>query len=175
MLSRLRTCHRQYQYFTYDLKLDTGAWFSIPMVAKWASEYKDPGSKPLINLSQGAPGEQPHPSLIERLTKVVQSPGAQKGDTTISGGSDSAAYGNVRGDVAMRIALVEEMKYVYGGQDKLDVDVQVEDVALTAGCNAAFMAAVMVVAERGDEVILPVPWWVVQLARDRCHLHITLC
>ncbi|CAE6375403.1 unnamed protein product [Rhizoctonia solani] len=131
----------------------------IPMVAKWASEYKDPGSKPLINLSQGSPGEQPHPSLIERLTKVIQTPGVQKGDTTISGGSDSAAYGNVRGDVAMRIALIGEMKYVYGGKDKLDVDVQAEDVALTAGCNAAFMAAVMVVAERGDEVILPVPWY----------------
>ncbi|KAF8753454.1 PLP-dependent transferase [Rhizoctonia solani] len=132
---------------------------SIPMVTKWGSEYKDPGSKPLINLSQGSPGEQPHPSLIERLSKVVQSPVAQQGDTTISGGSDSAAYGNVRGDVAMRIALVGEMKYVYGGKDKLDVDVQVEDIALTAGCNAAFMAAVMVVAERGDEVILPVPWY----------------
>ncbi|KAJ1307740.1 hypothetical protein OPQ81_001827 [Rhizoctonia solani] len=131
----------------------------IPMAARWGSKYKDPGSKPLINLSQGVPGEQPHPSIIERLSKVVLSPTAQKGDTTVSGGSDSAAYGNVRGDLAMRKALVEEMKYVYGGKDKLHVDVQVEDMALSAGCNAAFMAAAMAVAERGDEVILPVPWY----------------
>ncbi|KDN48768.1 hypothetical protein RSAG8_02755, partial [Rhizoctonia solani AG-8 WAC10335] len=131
----------------------------IPMASRWGSEYKDPGSKPLINLSQGVPGEQPHPSLIERLSRVVLSPVAQKGDNTVSGGSDSAAYGNVCGDVVMRKALIEEMKYVYGGKDQLDVDVQVEDMALTAGCNAAFMAAVMAVAERGDEIILPVPWY----------------
>ncbi|CUA68461.1 hypothetical protein RSOLAG22IIIB_03498 [Rhizoctonia solani] len=129
------------------------------MASQWGSEYKDPGSKPLINLSQGVPGEQPHPSLIERLSRVVLSPVAPKGDTTVSGGSDSAAYGNICGDVAMRKGLVEEMKYVYGGNEQLHIDVQVEDVALTAGCNAAFMAAVMAVAERGDEVILPVPWY----------------
>ncbi|CAE6492239.1 unnamed protein product [Rhizoctonia solani] len=131
----------------------------IPMASRWGSEYKNPGSKPLINLSQGVPGEQPHPSLIERLSKAVLTPTAQNGDTTVSGGSDSAAYGNVRGDVAMRTALVEEMRHVYGGKDKLHVDVQLEDVALSAGCNMAFMAAAMVVAERGDEVILPVPWY----------------
>ncbi|CAE6465877.1 unnamed protein product [Rhizoctonia solani] len=131
----------------------------IPMASRWGSQYKDPGSKPLINLSQGVPGEQPHPLLIERLSRVVLSPVAQKGDTTVSGGSDSAAYGTVCGDVAMRKALIEEMKYVYGGKDQLHIDVQVEDMALTAGCNAAFMAAVMAVAERGDEVILPVPWY----------------
>ncbi|CAE7104377.1 unnamed protein product [Rhizoctonia solani] len=131
----------------------------IPMASRWGSEYKDPGSKPLINLAQGVPGEQPHPSLIERLSRVVLSPGAQQGDTTVSGGTDSAAYGSVCGDSAMRKALVEEMRYVYGGNDQLDVDIQVEDVALTAGCNAAFMAAVMAVAERGDEVMLPVPWY----------------
>ncbi|KAG8731176.1 hypothetical protein FRC11_004805 [Ceratobasidium sp. 423] len=129
------------------------------MASRWGSEYKNPGSKPLINLSQGVPGEQPHPSLVERLSKVVLGPTAQNGDTTVSGGSDSAAYGNVRGDVAMRTALVEEMKYVYGGKNEFHVDVQLEDVALSAGCNAAFMAAAMVVAERGDEVILPVPWY----------------
>lgn len=96
--------------------------------------------------------------MIERLSKVVLSPAAQEGDTTVSGGTDSAAYGSIFGDLAMREALVEEMKYVYGGKDKLEVDVKCEDVALTAGCNAAFMAAVMTIAERGDEIILPVPW-----------------
>jgi aspartate/methionine/tyrosine aminotransferase len=113
----------------------------------------------MINLSRGIPGEQPHPLVVERLSKVVQSPTDQEGDTTISGGADSAAYGNIFGDVAMREALIEEMKYVYGSKDKL-VDIKCEEVALTAGCNAAFMAAVMVIAERGDEIILLVPWYV---------------
>ncbi|CAE6461063.1 unnamed protein product [Rhizoctonia solani] len=131
----------------------------VPMVSRWGSEYKDPGSKPLINLSSGVPGEQPHPLLIERLSKVVLGPAAQEGDTTISGGSDSAAYGAVCGDVAMRKALIEEMKFVYGGKGQLHVDIQVEDMALTAGCNAAFMATVIAIAERGDEIIVPMPWY----------------
>lgn len=111
------------------------------------------------------PGEQPHPALVERLSQVVQSPKELGGDVTISGGVDSAAYGNIFGDVAMREALIKEMKYVYGGKDQLPVDVKVEEVALTAGCNAAFMAAVMIIAERGDEIILPVPWCVQQQHR----------
>ena len=73
---------------------------------------------------------------------------------------DSAAYGDIFGDLAMRKALVEEMKYVYSGNEARVVDVKIEDMALTAGCNAAFMAAVMAVAEKGDEFILPVPWCV---------------
>lgn len=54
----------------------------------------------------------------------------------------------------MREALANEMKVVYGQQ----VDVEYTDVALTAGCNLAFYAAVQVVADRDDEIILPVPW-----------------
>lgn len=60
----------------------------------------------------------------------------------------------------MREALVEEMKYAYSGNEGSVVDVKTEDVILTAGCNAAFMCAVMAIAEKGDEVILPVPWCV---------------
>lgn len=73
---------------------------------------------------------------------------------------DSAAYGDIFGDLAMREALVEEMKHVYSGNEDRVVDVKIGDVAMTAGCNAAFMIAVMAIAERGDEVILPVPWCV---------------
>ena len=54
----------------------------------------------------------------------------------------------------MRKALAEEMKNVYG----TDADVRMEDVALTAGCNMAFVATVMSLADAGDEVVLPVPW-----------------
>lgn len=48
------------------------------------------------------------------------------------------------------------MQVVYGN----DADVTSEDLALTAGCNMAFIAAVMSLADAGDEVILPVPWCV---------------
>jgi aspartate/methionine/tyrosine aminotransferase len=42
---------------------------------------------------------------------------------------------------------------VYGADANLSVD----DVALTAGCILAFVAAVMALADAGDEVVLPVP------------------
>lgn len=127
----------------------------LPIVAKWASEYKDTGLGPLIDLSQGLPGSQPHPSVSERLSLAVR-------NLDIGGGvavEDSAAYGDIFGDLAMREALVEEMKHVYSGNEDRVVDVKIGDVAMTAGCNAAFMIAVMAIAERGDEVILPVPWY----------------
>ncbi|KAG8737670.1 hypothetical protein FRC10_007951 [Ceratobasidium sp. 414] len=117
----------------------------IPIASKWASAYKHAQSKPLINLSQGVPGSQPHSSVAQSLSQVAKD-------------GDSAAYGDIFGDLDMRRALVGEMEYVYGGEGRT-VDVAVEDVALTAGCNAAFMAAVMAIADRGDEVILPVPWY----------------
>jgi aspartate/methionine/tyrosine aminotransferase len=56
----------------------------------------------------------------------------------------------------MRRALAEEMKIVYGA----DADVEMGDVALTAGCNMAFVATVMALADAGDEIVLPVPWCV---------------
>ena len=57
----------------------------------------------------------------------------------------------------MRRALVEEMKFVYGADASLNID----DVALTSGCNMAFVAVVMALADAGDEVILPIPWLVI--------------
>lgn len=58
------------------------------------------------------------------------------------------------GELALRTALAEEMKVVYGA----DVDVTAQDVSLTAGCNLAFVAVVMALAQKDDEIILPVPW-----------------
>lgn len=48
------------------------------------------------------------------------------------------------------------MKTVYGQE----VDVTQDDIAITAGCNMAFVATVMCLADPGDEIILPVPWCV---------------
>lgn len=40
------------------------------------------------------------------------------------------------------------------------MDVTQDDIAITAGCNMAFVATVMCLADPGDEIILPVPWCV---------------
>ncbi|QRV75264.1 aminotransferase class I and II protein [Ceratobasidium sp. AG-Ba] len=112
----------------------------IPIAARWAAAYKGTN---LINLSQGVPGSPPHDQVTQRLSEVVKL-------------GDSAGYGAILGDAAMRQALVEEIKFVYGGGQ---ADVKFDDVALSAGCNAAFMAAVMAIVNKGDEIILPVPWY----------------
>jgi aspartate/methionine/tyrosine aminotransferase len=65
----------------------------------------------------------------------------------------------MNGELSMRNALVEEMKVVYGP----DADITNHDVSLTAGCNMSFMAVAMALAEPGDEVILPVPWYTSQV------------
>ena len=74
-----------------------------------------------------------------------------------SSSPESFGYSSCDGDLDMRKALVEEMKYFYG----VDANLSVDDVALTAGCNLAFVVAIMALADAGDEVVLPVPWLVV--------------
>ena len=116
----------------------------IPRAYEWASRYKATPDHPLLDMSQGVPGIPP--------PEVVQS---ALGDAAAS--PTSFGYCRWDGEPSLRSALVREMKTVYGG----DSDVHIDDVALTSGCNLAFVAAAMSVGDPGDEVILPVPWYVI--------------
>ncbi|KAF8982754.1 pyridoxal phosphate-dependent transferase [Cyathus striatus] len=117
----------------------------IPTAYHWATTYSPTLTRPLLDMSQGVPRVPPPISLQSALGKAASSP---------------QSFGYVRwdGEPALRAALVEEMKSVYGRNGQ-GVDVNADDVALTAGCNLAFVASVMCVAQAGDEVILPVPWY----------------
>ncbi|KAG2749139.1 PLP-dependent transferase [Suillus brevipes Sb2] len=79
-------------------------------------------------MSQGIPGTPPFKVLLEALSHSSSSPG-------------SSGY-------------CHEMKTVYGQE----MDVTQDDIAITAGCNMAFVATVMCLADPGDEIILPLPW-----------------
>jgi aspartate/methionine/tyrosine aminotransferase len=92
-------------------------------------------------MAQGVPGIPPQPSLQKALGEFSTS-------------SLSFGYGPVEGELGLQAALATEMKTVYGEK----CDVSAEDIALTAGCNMAFVATLMALADAGDEVILPVPW-----------------
>lgn len=94
-------------------------------------------------MSQGVPGIPPPTKLLEKLGKTAADP-------------QTCGYCPMTGEPKLRTALAKEMKFVYGK----DSDVVSDDVALTAGCNMAFSTAIMAVADAGDEVILPVPWYV---------------
>lgn len=92
-------------------------------------------------MSQGVPGVSP--------PDVVQTALGEASSSTMSFG-----YGPWNGEPALRKALVSEMKFVYGESS----DLTEHDVAMTSGCNLAFVAVVMSIADPGDEVVLPVPW-----------------
>lgn len=109
----------------------------IPSVQAWARAY-DGAYGPLIDLSQAVPGYPPHPSLLQWLADAAGSPAF-------------AGYGPIEGDMALRAAYAGHVSDVYGAQ------ISAGNVHLTAGCNQAFVAAVMAVAGPGDAVLMTNP------------------
>jgi aspartate/methionine/tyrosine aminotransferase len=114
----------------------------IPQAFKWAASYIPTPERPLLDMSQGSPGYPPPESLAKAL-----------GETSSSQGS--FGYCPAAGELSLRTSLANEMKLVYGDS----CTVGAADVALTAGCNLAFVSSIMCLADAGDEVILPVPWY----------------
>ena len=111
----------------------------IPEAQGWAARY-DGRFGPLVNLSQAVPGSPPHPDLLRQLAQAAGAP-------------ETARYGAIEGDAALRGAYAAQLSSVYGGH------VAPGDVAITAGCNQAFVVAMMLLAQAGDAVILPAPWY----------------
>ena len=95
-------------------------------------------------MSQGVPGIPPSPELLNAVARAAADPVA-------------CSYGPSDGDPELRVAVAAEMHNVYHDGATGEVDVKAEDVCLTAGCNMAFVAVIMCLAEQGDEIILPVP------------------
>ncbi len=111
----------------------------IPLAKAWVQNY-DGLAGPLIDLSQAVPGYPPHPELLERLGCAAAS-------------QEAAAYGDIRGDPALRTTYAAHLSALYGA------NIDPEDVAITAGCNEAFFVAIMALARAGDAVMLPSPWY----------------
>ncbi|MGY9013176.1 MAG: aminotransferase class I/II-fold pyridoxal phosphate-dependent enzyme, partial [Rhodobacterales bacterium] len=61
-------------------------------------------------------------------------------------------YGPVLGLPALRASVAARWSTAYCGR------VDAAQVAITAGCNQAFAAAIACLTDQNDEVILPVPW-----------------
>jgi aspartate/methionine/tyrosine aminotransferase len=120
------------------LVVDTGSP-PIPQVQAWRAGYGG-GFGPAIDLSQAVPGYLPHPNMLERLAAAAGSPAA-------------AQYGAILGDADLREAYAADVSAIYGGR------VGPENVAITAGCNQAYVAAIMALAKAGDAVLLPSPWY----------------
>ena len=118
--------------------LDTGTP-PIPQAQAWARAY-DGRSGPLVDLSQAVPGSPPPAALLERLAEAAGSPEATR-------------YGSITGDMALREAYAAEIARVYGAPFRPG------EVAITSGCNQAFVMTMMAVAQAGQSVLLPAPWY----------------
>ncbi|KAJ6545387.1 pyridoxal phosphate-dependent transferase [Mycena capillaripes] len=113
----------------------------IPLAYTWAEKYTF-SHGPLLDMSQGIPGVPPQPALREALTVASSS-------------LSSFGYCPSEGELALRQAMADEMRKVYGDSIHLHPD----DMSLTSGCNLAYVATIMTLCDAGDEVILPVPWY----------------
>ena len=110
----------------------------IPEAKAWTARYR--GAEPLIDLSQAIPGYPPPPEFLARLAEAA-------------GSLDAAAYGEIVGDLPFRARYAEHVAALYGGT------VAADEIAITPGCNQAFVVTMIALARAGEAVILPTPWY----------------
>lgn len=111
----------------------------VPAVQAWARDYSG-ALGPLIDLSQAVPGYPPHPDLLAWLGEAAAS-------------TDTAGYGPIEGDPALRGAYADHLSALYGEPFRA------ANIHVTAGCNQAFVAAVMALAGAGDTVLVTNPYY----------------
>jgi len=101
---------------------------------------KGPGNRDIVNLCQAVPSYPPALGMQAEIARLAGDPA-------------TSLYTDIAGLPELRTALAEHMAADYGGR------IGAQEVAIAAGCNQAFCAAIMAIAGRGDNVILPVPYY----------------
>jgi len=116
----------------------TASTFSPPVMEarRWLADAHFPPERPLINVSQAAPVEAPHPDLRAAMAAALEDP-------------ETHLYGPVLGLPGLRAEVAAQWSHAYGGS------IETEQVAITSGCNQAFSDAIATLCDEGDEVILP--------------------
>jgi aspartate/methionine/tyrosine aminotransferase len=108
---------------------------------RWVEGKTFPAARPLMNLSQAAPVDPPPEGLMQAMAEAVLS------DPSVH------LYGPVLGHDALRAELATQWSAAYGGV------IAPSQVAITSGCNQAFTAVMSTIAQAGDEVIVPLPFY----------------
>jgi aspartate/methionine/tyrosine aminotransferase len=106
----------------------------------WVAGRSYPADRPLLDLCQAVPSYPPAEELRAHLADRVRL-------------FETAQYTAITGIAPLREALAEHMAGVYGGS------IGPGNVLVTAGCNQAYSLTLMALARRGDEVILPLPYY----------------
>ena len=112
-----------------------------PPIAE-AMTWVKPGerNRALLNLCQAVPSYAPAEDLQAEIAGLARDPGIH-------------LYTDIHGIPELRSALARHMAADYRGH------IDPENVSITSGCNQAFCAAIMAVAQHGDNVVLPVPYY----------------
>jgi len=108
---------------------------------RWLEGVNFSEDRPLINVSQAAPTEAPPEPLRRAMADMILNEPA------------SHLYGPVLGLPDLRSEVAQQWSHAYGGEIKSD------QVAITSGCNQAFCAAVATLAQSGDAILIPTPWY----------------
>lgn len=129
----------------------------IPKAQAWIKHFPATPSRPLLNLSQGVPGEAPEAIFTDKVAELSRS-------------REPANYGSIQGDDGLREAVKEEMRDVYRWDEReargVGVGVEKDQTAISSGCNQAFYLTMSTLCTEGDEVIIPCPW--VSLSTSDC-------
>jgi len=134
----------------------------IAEAQRWVEGRSFPADRPLIDLAQAVPGYPPPDSLIAHLADRLRDPAVHR-------------YTEIFGLPALRAALAARFARFYGGAIG-PAPITSANVAITAGCNQAFCLAMMALAQPGDRVILPLPYyfnhkmWLDALGIEAAHL-----
>lgn len=111
----------------------------VAEAAAWRAAYDGRGGR-MIDMAQAAPGYPPHESILKGLAQAA-------------GAAATATYGPIPGDPALRATYAAHLARLYGAS------VSADEIAVTTGCNMAFVAAAMAVAQRGEAILVPTPWY----------------
>ncbi len=97
-------------------------------------------NRELLNLCQAVPSYPPAPELQAEFARLAHLPG-------------TGGYTEILGINPLREAFAGHLTKAYGA------DVTAAEVGITSGCNQAFAATIAALAEPGDNVIMPCPWY----------------
>ena len=112
-----------------------------PPIAE-AMTWVRPGARnrELLNLCQAVPSYAPAEALQAEIARLAHDPAA-------------SLYTDISGIAELRESLSRHMAADYQGS------VAAANVTIVSGCNQAFCATIMALAQRGDNVVLPSPYY----------------
>ena len=108
---------------------------------RWLEGVTFLADRPLINVSQAAPVDLPPEQMRAAMADIILNE------------PQAHLYGPVMGLPELRAEVATQWSAAYGASLTAD------NVAITSGCNQAFAAAISAIAQSGDEVLLPAPWY----------------